>query len=108
MYELFISGILRNKERQKGKWYIPAGINGISIIVNQPFTIEDIFYYLDQHGIYYNQDILYIAYRKLNQQDIDRLREMQIPEFLDLYQAIEYISELPKKQEKKQEKPKKK
>jgi len=100
MYELFISGILRNKEREKGKWYIPAGITGISIMVNEPFSINDVFNYLGQHGIYYNPDIVYIAYRKLNNQDIERLREMQIPEFMDLYQGIEYISELPKKREK--------
>ena len=100
MYELFISGILRNKEREKGKWYIPQGINGISIMINEPFSINDIFHHLDQHGIYYNPDILYIAYRKLNNQDIQRLREMEIPEFTDLYQGIKYISELPKKQEK--------
>ncbi|MFP3317487.1 MAG: hypothetical protein RXN79_03745 [Candidatus Nanopusillus sp.] len=104
MYELFISGILRSKAREKGKWYIPAGINGISIMVNEPFSINDVLYYLDQHNIYYNPDILYIAYRKLNQQDIERLREMQIPEFSDLYQGIEYISELPKKQEKSKKK----
>jgi len=100
MYELFISGILRNKERGKGKWYIPMGISGISVMINEPFSINDVFYYLDQMGIYYNPDIVYIAYRKLNNQDIDRLREIKIPEFTDLYQAIEYISELPKKQEK--------
>ena len=100
MYELFISGILRNKEREKGKWYIPAGINGISIIVNQPFTVDDVFYYLDENGIYVNRDILYIAYRKLNQQDIERLREMKIPEFPDLYKGIEYISTLPRATEK--------
>jgi len=100
MYELFISGILRSKQREKGKWYIPDGIDGISIMINQPFSIDDVFYYLDQKGIYVNPDILYIAYRKLNQQDIDRLREMEIPEFPDLYKGIEYISELPKKQEK--------
>jgi hypothetical protein len=104
MYELFISGILRSKVREIGKWYIPAGINGISIMVNEPFSINDVLYYLDQHEIYYNPDILYIAYRKLNQQDIERLREMQIPEFSDLYQGIEYISELPKKLEKSKKK----
>jgi len=104
MYELFISGILRSKAREKGKWYIPAGITGISVMVNQPFTIDDVFYYLDQHDIYYNPDIVYIAYRKLNQQDIDRLREMHIPEFSDLYEASEYISELPKKTEKSKKK----
>jgi len=100
MYELFISGILRSKQREKGKWYIPQGLNGISIMINEPFSINDVFHYLDQRGIYYNPDILYIAYRKLNPEDIYRLREMQIPEFNDLYQGIEYISELPKKQEK--------
>ena len=104
MYELFISGILRNKQREKGKWYIPAGIDGISIMINEPFSIEDVFYFFDQHGIYYNPDILYIAYRKLNNQDIDRLREMQVPEFNDLYNGIKYISELPKKQEKSKKK----
>jgi len=104
MYELFISGILRSKAREKGKWYIPAGINGISIMVNQPFTIDDVFHYLDQHDIYYNPDIVYIAYRKLNQQDITRLREMKIPEFSDLYEASEYISTLPKKTEKSKKK----
>jgi hypothetical protein len=100
MYELFISGILRSKARERGKWYIPSAINGVSIMVNQPFSINDVFDYLDMHGIYYNPDIVYIAYRKLNNQDIDRLREMNIPEFPDLFEGIEYISELPKKAEK--------
>jgi hypothetical protein len=100
MYELFISGILRNKERKKVKWYIPAGITGISVMVNEPFSIDDVFYYLDEKGIYTNSEILYIAYRKLNPQDIERLREMKIPEFPDLYEAIEYLTTLPKKSEK--------
>jgi len=104
MYELFISGILRSKNREKGKWYILQGITGISVMVNQPFTIDDVFYYLDQYDIYYNPDIVYIAYRKLNNQDIDRLREMKIPEFNDLYEASEYISTLPKKTEKSKKK----
>ena len=104
MYELFISGILRSKQREKGKWYIPAVLDGISMMINQSFSIDDVFYYLDEKGIYANPEILYIAYRKLNQQDIDRLREMKIPEFSDLYEAIEYLTTLQRKTEKSKKK----
>jgi len=99
MYELYLNGIIRSKKREKGKWYIPQGIEGISVMVNQPFNIDDVFYYLDKNGIYVNKDILYIAYRKIDKQDTERLTEMKIPAFKDLFDATEYIATLPKKKE---------
>jgi len=105
MYELFISGILRSKKRTKKKrWYIPEGLKGIDVMVNQTFNIDDVFFYLDKENIYTDKDILYIAYRKLNPQDIDRLKSMKIKEFDDLYSAIEYIASLPKKREEEKKK----